>query len=181
MKKVLLLGLTMFGVVALTGCEQINALLSGEKQYNYADFKALLADRKLSFDVTKATASIDEDGVKSTIDYTYNPDTEAWDYTYFDEDFQVQMNGTAYLDIVSDIKTCELAAGLVNSKVDNMFKFYAAKKAYRFTGLYETSNEKVNIEYKFGEDGLRKSTYIKNTDLNAVKSKETKESYVYSK
>ena len=55
------------------------------------------------------------------------------------------------------------------------------KKAYRFTGLYETSNEKVNIEYKFGEDGLRKSTYIKNTDLNAVKSKETKESYVYSK
>ena len=44
MKKVLMVALMAFGTMALTGCEMIQSLLKGEKQYNNADFKVLIAD-----------------------------------------------------------------------------------------------------------------------------------------
>lgn len=68
MKKILVFGLTALSTFALMDCDMITGLF--EKSYNYNDFKALLADRKLSFKATKATAEIDKDGEKSTINYT---------------------------------------------------------------------------------------------------------------
>ena len=64
MKKILLFGLTAMSTFALMGCDMITGLF--EKSYNYNDFKALLADRKLTTDAKKATAEIDQDGTKST-------------------------------------------------------------------------------------------------------------------
>ena len=59
MKKILLFGLTALSTFALMGCDMIAGLF--EKSYNYNDFKALLADRKLSWKVTKGSAEIDKD------------------------------------------------------------------------------------------------------------------------
>ena len=183
MKKLLLLGLALFGTVALTGCDMINSLISGEKEYKYDDYKALLADRKLpSFTVSKCASIIDTDGEKESRNYEYDKDAEGWRYSYHDKDIDIDMNGICSLDIVADVKACELSTAFLegNPKVDSIYKFYATDKAYRITGEYKTSSVQVKIEYKYREDGLITSKYEKNTNLDAVKTTETTETFSYS-
>ena len=174
MKKILVFGLTALSTFALMGCDMITGLF--EKSYNYNDFKALLADRKLSFKATKATAEIDKDGDKSTINYTYK-DGE-WKYTSTILSAEVELTET--LDVVSDAKACELAAALVDKNVDELFKFYAKGDAYRITAEYKTDDEQIKLEYKYGADGLVTYRYNKNTDLKSVKTTEKKINYTYS-
>lgn len=174
MKKILVFGLTALSTFALMGCDMIAGLF--EKSYNYNDFKALLADRKLSFKATKATAEIDKDGDKSTINYTYK-DGE-WKYKSTILSAEVELTET--LDVVSDAKTCELAAALVDKNVDELFKFYAKGDAYRITAEYKTDEEQIKLEYKYGADGLVTYRYNKNTDLKSVKTTEKKINYTYS-
>jgi hypothetical protein len=174
MKKILVFGLTALSTFALMGCDMITGLF--EKSYNYNDFKALLADRKLSFKATKATAEIDKDGDKSTINYTYK-DGE-WKYKSTVLSAEVELTET--LDVVSDAKTCELAAALVDKNVDELFKFYAKGDAYRITAEYKTDEEQIKLEYKYGADGLVTYRYNKNTDLKSVKTTEKKINYTYS-
>jgi hypothetical protein len=174
MKKILVFGLTALSTFALMGCDMIAGLF--EKSYNYNDFKALLADRKLSFKATKATAEIDKDGDKSTINYTYK-DGE-WKYKSTILSSEVELTET--LDVVSDAKTCELAAALVDKDVDDLFKFYAKGDAYRITAEYKTDDEQIKLEYKYGADGLVTYRYTKNTDLSSVKTTEKKINYTYS-
>lgn len=174
MKKILVFGLTALSAFALMGCDMITGLF--EKSYNYNDFKALLADRKLSFKATKATAEIDKDGDKSTINYTYK-DGE-WKYTSTILSAEVELTET--LDVVSDAKACELAAALVDKNVDELFKFYAKGDAYRITAEYKTDDEQIKLEYKYGADGLVTYRYNKNTDLESVKTTEKKINYTYS-
>ncbi len=174
MKKILVFGLTALSTFALMGCDMITGLF--EKSYNYNDFKALLADRKLSFKATKATAEIDKDGDKSTINYTYK-DGE-WKYKSTILSAEVELTET--LDVVSDAKTCELAAALVDKNVDELFKFYAKGDAYRITAEYKTDEEQIKLEYKYGADGLVTYRYNKNTDLKSVKTTEKKINYTYS-
>lgn len=174
MKKILLFGLTALSTFALMGCDMITGLF--EKSYNYNDFKALLADRKLSFKATKATAEIDKDGDKSTINYTYK-DGE-WKYKSTVLSAEVELTET--LDVVTDAKTCELAAALVDKNVDELFKFYAKGDAYRITAEYKTDEEQIKLEYKYGADGLVTYRYNKNTDLKSVKTTEKKINYTYS-
>lgn len=174
MKKILVFGLTALSTFALMGCDMITGLF--EKSYNYNDFKALLADRRLSFKATKATAEIDKDGDKSTINYTYK-DGE-WKYKSTILSAEVELTET--LDVVSDAKTCELAAALVDKNVDELFKFYAKGDAYRITAEYKTDEEQIKLEYKYGADGLVTYRYNKNTDLKSVKTTEKKINYTYS-
>ena len=174
MKKILVFGLTALSTFALMGCDMITGLF--EKSYNYNDFKALLADRKLSFKAAKATAEIDKDGDKSTINYTYK-DGE-WKYKSTILSAEVELTET--LDVVSDAKTCERAAALVDKNVDDLFKFYAKGDAYRITAEYKTDEEQIKLEYKYGADGLVTYRYNKNTDLKSVKTTEKKINYTYS-
>lgn len=174
MKKILIFGLTALSTFALMGCDMITGLF--EKSYNYNDFKALLADRKLSFKATKATAEIDKDGDKSTINYTYK-DGE-WKYKSTILSAEVELTET--LDVVSDAKTCELAAALVDKNVDELFKFYAKGDAYRITAEYKTDEEQIKLEYKYGADGLVTYRYNKTTDLKSVTTTEKKINYTYS-
>lgn len=174
MKKILIFGLTALSTFALMGCDMITGLF--EKTYNYNDFKALLADRKLSFKVTKATAEIDKDGDKSTINYTYK-DGE-WKYKSTILSAEVELTET--LDVVSDARGCELAAALRDKDVNDLFKFYAKGDAYRITAEYKTDEEQIKLEYKYGADGLVTYRYNKNTDLKSVKTTEKKINYTYS-
>lgn len=174
MKKILVFGLTALSTFALMGCDMITGLF--EKSYNYNDFKALLADRKLSFKATKATAEIDKDGDKSTINYTYK-DGE-WKYKSTILSAEVELTET--LDVVTDAKACELSAALVDKNVDDLFKFYAKGDAYRITAEYKTDEEQIKLEYKYGADGLVTYRYNKNTDLKSVKTTEKKINYTYS-
>ena len=183
MKKILVLGLAAMSTFALTGCDAIKDFLNMEKEYTCTDFKALLADRKLSFTDNKAVATIDKDGETSTTTYTYNADEKTWEYPYTMTILgeTIDMTGSTDLDVISHIKSCELAAALIEKKVDDIFKFYANKDSYRITGEYKTDSQQNKIEYKYRSDGLITSRYEKTTDLNQISSKETKITYAYSK
>ena len=174
MKKILLLGLTALSTFALMGCDMITGLF--EKSYNYNDFRALLADRKLVTEAKKGTAEIDQDGTKSTRNYTLK-DNE-WKYTTTVVGVEVEYSDV--LDVVSDTKTCELAAALLNKKVDDLFKFYAKGDAYRITAEYKTDSEQIKLEYKYRNDGLVTYRYNKNTDLQSVKATVKTITYTYS-
>ena len=182
MKKALLLGFALLGTIALTGCEMINSLISGEKEYNYNDYKALLADRKLSFDKTKCTASIDTDGTKTTKEYTYDSKDKQWVAEYEENGFS--MTDYEVLDLITEVKGFELSTALLNKKVDDIFKFYATSNSYRITFSYEYTGDAVPFrtegEYKYGEDGLQTYSREKLTNLDAVTSTETTINYSYS-
>ena len=182
MKKLLLAGLALFGVVVLTGCDQIMSLVSGEKEYKYDDFKALLADRNLSFTVTKCASIIDKDGEKTARNYTYDAEDSSWNYTYTTTILgaETETTGSKTLDVIAYTKTVELTAALLDKKVEEVFKFYATGDAYRITGEYKNSSVRAEVEYKFGKDGLMKSSYEKETDLDSIKSTITKETFTYS-
>ena len=175
MKKILLFGLTALSTFALMGCDMITGLF--EKSYNYNDFKALLADRKLSWKVTKGSAEIDKDGEKSIRNYT----CKDGEWTYTETLLGVtEVEHTETLDVIGDAKLCELAAGLVNKDVNDLFKFYAKGDAYRITAEYKTDDEQIKLEYKYGADGLVTYRYNKTTDLKTIKTTEKKINYTYS-
>ena len=170
MKKVLMVALVAFGTMALTGCEMIEGLLKGEKQYNYDDFRALLADKNFSYDVTKCHA-VTKNG----------EDTSTKDYVLI-EGVWTEDGGTRTetLDIIPDVKSCELAAAFLEKKVDSVFKFYASNKDFRITAEYKNSNEQTEIEYKYNKDGLATYRYSKNTNLSSVTSTVKTVEYSYS-
>lgn len=179
MKKIILLGLAALSTFTITGCDAIKDFLNMEKEYKCTDFKALLADRKLSFTDNKAVATSEKGEEKTTLTYTYNADKKEWEYPY--TLLSIEMTGYTDLDVISHIKSCELAAALIEKKVDDVFKFYANKDSYRITGEYKTDSQQNKIEYKYRSDGLITSKYEKVTDLDKIESVETKVSYVYSK
>ena len=183
MKKLLLVGLAIFGTFALAGCEQIESMFDSEKEYSYDDYRALLADRKLSFEVTKCNSTIDKDGDKTTREYTYSKDADAWEYASDTTVLGVTITttDTRTLDITSLVKTCDVTAALVGKKVEELFKFYAASDSYRITGSYKSSSTQAEVEYKFRKDGLMSSSYEKSTDLDSIKSSVKKETFSYSK
>lgn len=170
MKKVLMVALVAFGTMALSGCEMIEGLLKGEKQYNYDDFRALLADKNFSYDVTKCHA-VTKNG----------EDTSTKDYVLI-EGVWTEDGGTRTetLDIIPDVKSCELAAAFLEKKVDSVFKFYASNKDFRITAEYKNSNEQTEIEYKYNKDGLATYRYSKNTNLSSVTSTVKTVEYSYS-
>ena len=170
MKKVLMVALVAFGTMALTGCEMIEGLLKGEKQYNYDDYRALLADKNFSYDYTKCHAVQDVDGTKTMIDYVLVEGVWKQEEGY----------GTTTLDIIPDVKSCELAAAFLNKNVDTVFKFYASNKDYRITASYKDSSEQVEIEYKYNADGLATYRYSKNTNLSSVTSTVKTVEYSYT-
>lgn len=179
MKKIILLGLAALSTFTITGCDAIKDFLNMEKEYKCTDFKALLADRKLSFTDNKAVATSEKGEEKTTLTYTYNADKKEWEYPY--TLLSIEMTGYTDLDVISHIKSCELAAALIEKKVDDVFKFYANKDSYCITGEYKTDSQQNKIEYKYRSDGLITWKYEKATDLDKIESVETKVSYVYSK
>ncbi len=170
MKKLLLVALAALGTLSLTGCDFIEGLLKGEKQYNYDDFRALLADKHFSYTVTKCHAVTDNDGTKSIKDYVLT------DGVWTEEDG----TGSNTLDIIPDVKSCQLAAALLDKEVDSVFKFYGSNKDFRITASYKSSSDQVELEYKYNADGLATYRYSKNTDLNSVKSVVKTVEYSYS-
>ena len=141
-----------------------------------------LADRKPSANKTKCSAELDTDGDKSTREYTYDSENKTWSGTYQENGYEV----TEYvvLDLVTEVKGFELAATLLNKKVDNIFKFYATSKAYRITYSYEKKDDAVPFrtegEYKYGEDGLQTYSREKIINLDAITSTETTINYSYT-
>lgn len=173
MKKLLAIGLSLIGLMSITACDKIADFINMEKSYKYDDFKAMLADRKLSFDKNKCIAIIDVDGEQSSREYFYIDNL--WRYQEGSFVYNV------HLDVINDAIDCEMAAAFLNKKVDQVFKFYATKNTYRIVGENKTDAEQNTMEYKFGEDGLRTTTYEKHVDLAAIKTSETKTNYTYSK
>lgn len=165
-----MVALVAFGTMALTGCEMIEGLLKGEKQYNYDDFRALLADKNFSYDVTKCHAVTKKGDNTSTKDYVLV------EGVWKEEDG----TGSDTLDIIPDVKSCQLAAAMLDKNVDSVFKFYASNKDFRITAEYKNSSEQVEIEYKYNKDGLATYRYSKNTDLNSVSSVVKTVEYSYS-
>lgn len=175
MKKVLLLGLALLGTVVLIGCDSS----SGEKEYNYNDFKSLLAERKLSFTAEKATAKIKIDNKdEETREYTLDKENSMWRYSYYDEDLQITVNKDCQLDVISQVQTCERGADALHVKVGELYKFYATSNSYRIVGKGGGNVYKTEVEYKYQEDGLKISEYIKTTDLKENKS--TEETYKFT-
>ena len=186
MKKILLVALAAFGVFSLTSCEAIEGIINqigGEKDYNYDDFRALLADRKLVFDATKCSCSIDTDGTKTSKEYTYDTGDKIWKYTYEDTIVGVSITRTEErdLDVVNLTKSCGTTAALLNKTVDSLFKFYATSDAYRIVATYKDSSEQVEEEYKFRSDGLLTYCHKKETNLSSVTTKEETSTFSYSK
>ena len=170
MKKVLMVALVAFGTMALSGCEMIEGLLKGEKQYNYDDFRALLADKNFSYDVTKCHAVTKKGDNTSTKDYVLI------EGVWKEEDG----TGSETLDIIPDVKSCQLAAAMLDKNVDSLFKFYASNKDFRITASYKNSSEQTEIEYKYDKNGLATYRYSKNTDLSSVSSTVKTVEYSYS-
>ena len=182
MKKVLLMGLIALGAMSLTGCEMIQGLLNGEKQYNEADFKVLLADKDFSFPYIKCKGVRDVDGKVTEREYTYNAGDGAWHYTYMESigGTEFEAEGSLYLDIVNDVKDCSSAAKLVGGSVDQIFKFYTTKDGYKITADYQTTDKKTELEFIYNKEGLSTYRYTKTTNLETVHASTKKENFTYS-
>lgn len=182
MKKVLMVALIAFGTMALTGCEMIQSLLKGEKQYNNADFKVLIADADLSFSYTKCKGIRTVNDKESERNYTYDSSDKAWHYTYMESigGTEFEAEGSVYLDIKNDLIECDLAAKLVKKSVDSIFKFYTTKEGYRMTADYQNEEQKTELEYIYNKNGLVTYRYSKNTNLSTVNATVKKETFTYS-
>lgn len=179
MKKLLVLGLSMLGVITLTGCDAIKDALNLERDYNYNDYRAMLADRDLTFTVTKCESEIDTDGEKTTKSYTWNASEEQWEYTSSILGIEYTNSDDSLL-LIPQVKACQLAAAMLEKDVDELFKFYAKKDAYRITASYKTDDEQVEMEAKFNGNGLATYARTKTTDLNSIKSVVKVQTYTYS-
>ena len=170
MKKVLAISLLAFTSIALTGCEIINSLLNGEKQYNEADFKVLIADADLSFSYTKCKGVRTVNDKESEREYTYDSTDNAWHYTYIDNiaGSDIEMKGSVLLDIKNDLIECDLVAKLVKRSVDSIYKFYTTKDGYKMTASYQNDDSKTELEYLYNKNGLASYKYSKTTNLNTV-------------
>ncbi len=182
MKKVLMVALMAFGTMALTGCEMIQSLLKGEKQYNNADFKVLIADADLSFSYKTCKGVRTVNDKESERNYTYNSSDKAWHYTYMESigGTEFEAEGSVYLDIKNDLIECDLAAKLVKKSVDSIFKFYTTKEGYKMTADYQSEEQKTELEYIYNKNGLVTYRYSKNTNLSTVNATVKKETFTYS-
>lgn len=59
----------------------------------------------------------------------------------------------------------------------HLYKFYATSNSYRIVGKSGVNAYKAEGEYKYREDGLKISEYMKITDLKENKS--TEETYIF--
>ena len=190
MKKAFLLGITLLATFSLTGCEMLEGILQGgqdlidqKKEYKYDDFVVEIADDDFSFNYTKCKASIDKDGEKSEIEYTYDAESKQW-YGEETKEKDGETTTTKYyetLDVVNFTKSCPLTAAFLDKQVDSVFKFYTTKNGYIITASYKDSNQQAEAEYNFNKEGLMTSLSEKNTDLKSVEAKTRKISYSYSK
>lgn len=181
MKKAFLLGVTLLATFSLTGCEMVQNLLKGgqdlineKKDYKYDDFAVLIADKDFTFTYTKCTADIENDGNKSTIEYTYNKEDKLWHY-----ETEAGSDKTSDLGIVAFVKSCNTSAALLNKSVDSIFKFSASKNGYEITALYKTKEMQVDGEYTFNTAGLVTLNSEKMTDLKTVEAVTNKATYNY--
>ena len=95
MKKKSLIYVAFIGLLSLIAC-------SGEKTYNYDNYKRLLAKKEFAPQETKVHIDIEEDGVKTTSDLTYDSDSGRWIGTVI-EDFE---ETKVHIDIEEDgVKT----------------------------------------------------------------------------
>ena len=182
MKKVLMVAMMTFGTLALTGCEMIQSLLKGEKQYNNADFKVLIADADLSFSYKTCKGVRTVNDKESERNYTYNSSDKAWHYTYIENiaGTEFEREASVYLDIKSDLLECDAAAKLVKKNVDSIFKFYTTKDGYKMTADYQTEDQKTELEYVYNKNGLVTYRYSKTTFLDTVNATVKKETFTYS-
>lgn len=175
MKKLALVCFTLFGVLSLSAC-------SGERSYNYEKYKAMLAKKEFAPKETKVHIEIEEDGVKSTSDLTYDFDYERWTGTVI-ENFDgedVEMTTYEALNIVPYVSTLSYTAEYFNSEVNKAYKFYASKDEYRIVMNITNQKGSNEGEVKFNKDGLLTYSYgiVKNKDGETV-HEETKV-YTYS-
>ena len=191
MKKAFLLGATLLATFCLTGCDMIEGLLQGgqdllndKKQFKYDDFVVEIADDDFSFDYTKCTGTIDYDGKKSVIEYTYQEESGKWVYEETkkgsDGEPVTVMNYETF-DVVSYTKSCPVTAALINEKVDTVYKFYTSKNGYEITYSYKNTEMQIEGEFSYNKQGLLTSSNEKQTDLKSVEAKIKKATYSYSK
>lgn len=182
MKKVLMVAMMTFGTLALTGCEMIQSLLKGEKQYNSADFKVLIADADLSFSYKTCKGIRTVNDKESERTYTYNSSDNAWHYTYMESigGTEFEAEASIYLDIKNDLKESDLVAKLVKRNVDSVYKFYTTKEGYRMTADYQDEEQKTELEFVYNKNGLATYKYSKTTNLSTVNATVKKETFTYS-
>ena len=180
MKKIALTCFAALAVFALAACE-----ITSEETYDYASFKAMLAEKEFKIEYKKAHAKVDENGKKSELDYEYDETSKRYvaDYEEVDEETGETMRGKSYqaLDIVSNVASISVSAEYMKIKVDDAMKFYVTNGEYRIVADFTSEGNKHEGEQKFNKNGLLTYTHsvVKDKD-NKVVMEETIE-YTYSK
>lgn len=180
MKKIALTCFAALAVFALAACE-----VTSEETYDYAGFKAMLAEKEFKFEYKKAHAKINEDGKKSELDYEYDEVSKRFvaDYEKVDEETGETMRGTSYeaLDILSQVNSLSVMAEYMKIKIDDAIKFYVTNGVYRVVADFTSGGQKQEGEQKFNKDGylIYRHSAVKDKDGKVV-TEETAE-YSYSK
>ena len=175
MKKKSLVCFAFIGLLSLIAC-------SSEKVYSYDKYKSLLAKKEFAPQETKVHIDIEEDGVKTTSDLTYDSDSGRWIGTVI-EDFdgeEIEMTTYEALNIVPFVSTLSKTAEYLNMDVNKAYKFYVSKDEYRIVIKASSGKGTNEGETKFNKDGLMTYSYgiMKNKDGETI-HEETK-TYTYS-
>ena len=137
----------MLGVITLTGCDAIKDALNLERQYNYNDYRAMLADRKLEFTVTKCESEIDTDGEKETRSYTWNAEKQEWQYIETIIGVEYTTSDSSLM-LIPQVKSCEVAAAVLEKDVNDLYlrKLIEQIKIDQINAItYVFQNDKVMV------------------------------------
>ena len=180
MKKIALTCFAALAVFAMTACE-----VTSEETYDYAGFKAMLAEKEFKFEYKKAHAKLNEDGEKSERDYTYDEVSKRFvaSYEIVDKESGETIRETDYtaLDIVTQVNSLTAMAEYLKIKIDDGIKFYVTNGVYRIVADFTNEGQKQEGEQKYNKEGYMIYTHsvVKDKDGKIV-MEETAE-YSYSK
>lgn len=180
MKKIALTCFAALAVFALAACE-----ITSEETYDYAGFKAMLAEKEFKLEYKKAHAKINEDGKKSELDYEYDGVSKRFvaDYEEVDEETGETFRGKSYeaFDVVSVVESYSAMAEYLKIKIDDSMKFYVTNGEYRVVADFTSEGQKQEGEQKFNKEGylIYRHSVVKDKDGKVV-MEETAE-YSYSK
>ena len=170
MKKTLPILLMGLGLVCLTSCNFVKDIVNPEKQYNFENFKTLVADRSPSFDATKATGSATSNGQTSTVEYTYNATTHDWEYSTG----AITLGDKLFIkDYLTSLNTIQ--------NVDKTYKFYARDDSYRIFASSTYDGGKMELTMIFAGNGLMTERYGSDINTTTLDKNEYRETLTYSK
>ena len=177
-RRIILSCFATLAVFAMAACSTI------ERSYDYQGYKKMLEKREFIVEETKAVAEITTDGVKSTIEYTYDAEESMrWVGTYIEEEDGEEVEIKTYqpLNLKDYVSALPGTAIFLKRDVDDIFRFYAKKDEYRITIKNQTEDGLQTGESRYNKDGLCIYSYSALKDKNGLIKNEETINYSYSK